>query len=54
MYLHKGVNLPSDRIELIDAHVQGGQSTNAIVVNKLKVSDLGNGRALYAVDCFVA
>jgi hypothetical protein len=44
------LNLPTNGVDIIAANLVGGQSVNAIVVNKLLVSDLGNGQAIYSVD----
>ncbi len=44
------LNLPTNGVDIVAANLVGGQTVNAIVANKLLVSDLGNGQAIYSVD----
>ncbi len=44
------LNLPENGIEIVAAHIEGGESVDALVAEKEMVSDLWNGQALYSVD----
>jgi hypothetical protein len=44
------LNLPTNEIELVVAHLEVGEPAKGLVANKQKVVDLGNGQALYHVD----
>ncbi len=44
------LTLPTSGIQLVAAHVAGGEVTSSIAVSKKMVSNLGGGKALYSVD----
>ncbi len=44
------LNLPNDRVQVVVAHLQGGQASNAVVVNKQRLSGLADGHSLYSVN----
>jgi hypothetical protein len=44
------MNLPTSAIQIVAAHIAGGEVTSSITVNKKMVSNLGGGKALYSVD----
>ncbi len=44
------LNLPTIGIEIVAAHLVGGEAVEGIVVNKQLLANLGNGQALYSMD----
>jgi hypothetical protein len=44
------LNLPTNGIDIVAAHLVGGEAVEGIVVTKQFVSNLGNGQSLYSMD----
>ncbi|MBA3977500.1 MAG: hypothetical protein H0X50_04800, partial [Nitrosopumilus sp.] len=44
------LNLPTNGIDIVAAHLVGGEAVDGIVVTKQFVANLGNGQSLYSTD----
>lgn len=44
------LNLPTNGVDLVAAHLAGGETVNAVIANKQMIDDLGNGQAIYSAD----
>jgi len=44
------LNLPTNGVDIVVAHLGDGETVEGVVVDKELVADLGNGQTLYTVD----